>query len=1461
MCTFEECSHPNKTYGSRHEWYDHEAQTHRAQWLCRECQEIFTSEISFIGHLKRQHPSSFAEEQLPAVLHMCLVPADKGTVGQCDLCFDSGQLLYKHMAHHMKALALFAVPRKDDGKYDDLKSNEGQDGTSDDASIGAESRGRLSGSDSTSEISEDAMKVPEYIEVENGELSFSGLNTNDEFWTAPDNKLAEKEQIHNLWDRAYQVSMKKSSWPPYEKRLLQELGGDASLMGSITGNHLERERLMSKFILKRSDIMEDTYWALKSDRSSSTYRIIRMLLLVKDDLLSGDETNQHTALAWAGIFMLLPYIKDELVDFQGNEDMMDLAGLEEALECMSVLINRLTIMQQIYLKENADFAVPDLNEKALLKASFETQMTSLCSRIVSYQAVSVYELLVKMVPARKSPLPQQVLSLEIAGEACQEVFSLVNSAKLEGALTRQALRIDKLLYRQQMRWQSQQGDVDEAQKEDPTDKGYLNQAHASKCLEFLHTSSFEDGKNQIADRAPGTCQWVLGHQRYNQWLQDPSSSILWVYADPGCGKSVLLRSLVDNELQSTDLTTTCYYFFRDDVAGRCSVVNALYALIYQLCDQKRALLGTIDEVLRLNGGKMTLSLSELWKLLISLAQSPAAGRIICLLDALDECEENERSTLMTSLRRWELSTGETCGTLKFLVTSRSPLETERNWDSGFLRVCGSDEREVMKKDIDTVIRNQVPLLATQKALDEKSQAMVLSSLLEMQNPTQLWLHLTLAALEETAGVDGSEGVSRFIDKIPKNLKEAYGALLRLSPHPERASKLLHIVVAAVRPLTLRELNMALNLIEGQKSIRNVPLHKEEGFADYVDNLCGSIVCIYHGRVYLIHKTVKEWWAGRKSAVESHRQLDVISRGWVHPSEPVVSHLVLARICLAYIGSDVFEYELPPSNPIEEGKDESSNQEYQHRQRQILQYAQNHDLMNYAAINWPHHFRLAGRHSDLLQRWNMVCETRSKRFHTWFRIYWYGHHMRNDLERSSCKIPMLSNLALASYLRHSIVVSHLIERGHDNDSGRVQGWSALITAIEVGDRDIVKHLLNSGASVDFEGVEGWTPLGLAAAKGFDDITLSLMKKGADVEQQTRLLGITALMRASEAGQRSIVEGLLSRGADVNTASNKGETALMYATSGGRKAIVEFLIGRGADVEACSYAGLTALHDAIHEGYEKIAQILLEHDAPPDPEDENERTPLSWAAQRGLVKSTRLLIARGVRVDSMDDEGLTPLLYAVRGGRSAIVQLLLAAGADVNSSDEQTQTALSHSVQLKDETTIRILLEHKADTESPDERGLTPLLHASLHGNTNIMKILLDAGADPEATDNNGQTSLLYVLDREFGMPENVSTLYRAGANVNATDQEGRTALSQVSYKYKSGVKQTRALVNAGADVNIADHKGRTPIHYAIAKRRQNLEVLLVAGADVNKKDAEGKSPMDLAKEQGDDKVIAVLERRN
>ncbi|KAL2039003.1 hypothetical protein N7G274_008343 [Stereocaulon virgatum] len=196
------------------------------------------------------------------------------------------------------------------------------------------------------------------------------------------------------------------------------------------------------------------------------------------------------------------------------------------------------------------------------------------------------------------------------------------------------------------------------------------------------------------------------------------------------------------------------------------------------------------------------------------SQCPKAAETVFVQDALDKCEEQGRQDLIHSLNSSYHTKRDVGGRVKFLVTSRPYFDIKKLFDQRVIRLTGEDESGQIKKEIDLVIQDRVPAIASRKKPDVDTQNHLQERLLSTENRTYIWLYLTLANVEKALGVGTLRRMQQIIDEIPRTVNDAYEAMLDRSPRLEKVPRLLYIVLAAVRPLTLQEMNMALNIAEG-----------------------------------------------------------------------------------------------------------------------------------------------------------------------------------------------------------------------------------------------------------------------------------------------------------------------------------------------------------------------------------------------------------------------------------------------------------------------------------------------------------------------------------------------------------------------------------------------------------------------------------------------------------------------
>jgi hypothetical protein len=319
---------------------------------------------------------------------------------------------------------------------------------------------------------------------------------------------------------------------------------------------------------------------------------------------------------------------------------------------------------------------------------------------------------------------------------------------------------------------------------------------------------------------PKTCLWFLEHPIFQKWKTSPRDDILWLSADPGCGKSVLSRALIDEKLVGAEPVTLCYFFFKDNEEQN-SAATALCALFHQfLCVHSDLLQRYVAPAYTKCGDALKNDFEELWRTFISAATDPSAKDVVCILDALDECKVADRNKLISHLEDFYRRSGNTSQRgckLKFLVTSRPYSEIELKFSPLIrsvpnIRLAGEDESEKISNEIGYVIQAKVKEIAETCKLTDLLRSSLHKRLCEVPNRTYLWLHLTLEEVSSKIRKGKTKkNMLAIINTLSSTIEEAYQEILERCEDKEEASRILQIIVAAQRPLTVDELDVALEL--------------------------------------------------------------------------------------------------------------------------------------------------------------------------------------------------------------------------------------------------------------------------------------------------------------------------------------------------------------------------------------------------------------------------------------------------------------------------------------------------------------------------------------------------------------------------------------------------------------------------------------------------------------------------
>jgi ankyrin repeat protein len=147
------------------------------------------------------------------------------------------------------------------------------------------------------------------------------------------------------------------------------------------------------------------------------------------------------------------------------------------------------------------------------------------------------------------------------------------------------------------------------------------------------------------------------------------------------------------------------------------------------------------------------------------------------------------------------------------------------------------------------------------------------------------------------------------------------------------------------------------------------------------------------------------------------------------------------------------------------------------------------------------------------------------------------------------------------------------RGADINIADNEGNTALIVAISRGHAKMSRTLITWGPAVGTAGYGGFTALTRSAIRPDLEIRQALITLGANLDIRSEYDGKSALMYACDQyhGNFGMVYLLVTAGADIRLADNKGRTALMYAVESGVFQIVSILLSAGADMNTADNRG--------------------------------------------------------------------------------------------------------------------------------------------------------------------------------------------------------------------------------------------------------------------------------------------------
>ncbi|EHK42555.1 hypothetical protein TRIATDRAFT_12080, partial [Trichoderma atroviride IMI 206040] len=483
------------------------------------------------------------------------------------------------------------------------------------------------------------------------------------------------------------------------------------------------------------------------------------------------------------------------------------------------------------------------------------------------------------------------------------------------------------------------------------------QKERQKCHQLFRLISsdkdttYEWYKDRVENRVEDTCMWFLSHDHFKRWLEQDSGPLL-VTADPGCGKSVLAKYLIDHILPQS-ATTVCYFFFKDQ--DHNTMRQALCALLHQLFSKRSSLIEHAIKEYHSDGKGLINNTRLLWKILHNAINDLRnTESIVIVLDALDECAESEFDDLVWNIKEQFSDNQMGHSRLKYLLTCRPYEQIVSNFRSllstfPYIRIPGEEESDAISREVDLVITHQVDLLAKDKQLSVQIKNELKTRLQQATNRTYLWIYLIFDYLKKTNFIKTQKAITAIIMTLPGTINEAYNQILSKSKDDFITRKAL-------------KMNVAVNI--DFKSSRYLDLEDDKDFETRLRSCCGLFISIYHGKIYFLHQTAREFLIDTVLSTATSTTLL-----WHHSITMRSSHAILAEICVLYLNLFNNDVDLSPDTEMNGG-----HLPFYHE-----------SFLHYSVEFWNTHFheaKIVDAGDAIIPFALRICEPLSESYSTW-----------------------------------------------------------------------------------------------------------------------------------------------------------------------------------------------------------------------------------------------------------------------------------------------------------------------------------------------------------------------------------------------------------------------------------------------------------------------------------------------
>ncbi|KAE9403752.1 hypothetical protein BT96DRAFT_973553, partial [Gymnopus androsaceus JB14] len=451
--------------------------------------------------------------------------------------------------------------------------------------------------------------------------------------------------------------------------------------------------------------------------------------------------------------------------------------------------------------------------------------------------------------------------------------------------------------------------------------------NAPNCSENFTTA--------LNSKTEGTCEWILHHEGYIQWKNNPD--ILWIQGKVGCGKTFLVTTII-SDLTNAFPGAVWYHYFdsRDNSRVKSRYNGFLLSLLQQMGSDQ----GQIHPVLLdLHGKHKKGFLDEhpsnkaLEKTLRTIIENLNWGYIV--IDALDECSEvDDVLELLSSYKQ----------KLNILITSRHPASSCETGFNIFLDNFGAD----LSHDIELYVQKNLAKRKFPTWLYNE----IIVELQQGSHEQFLWVACQIKVLEQC---HSPKTIKASLKALPKTLEDSYRKALETinqGNHVEDACQLLRWLIYAVEPLSVAQfqemaaVDTNTSLFDPERRL----LDFENHFWEILDS---RLVGINENKiVHLAHSSVKDFLTMELAQSQYSSLININEQ---------LSQEKILHTCLVYL--------------------------FQFNTLEAYRFEEDFPLAVYAAKYWPYHMKRieSWEQNPVNELAEMILTDSTPEYFNWIRI--------------------------------------------------------------------------------------------------------------------------------------------------------------------------------------------------------------------------------------------------------------------------------------------------------------------------------------------------------------------------------------------------------------------------------------------------------------------------------------------